>query len=258
MNGPRSYPPEAYCPLDNKLWWERGKDDGPVGACGSVPRMASWLRWNVELGQRFSTRELRTILGINDEHFQRRQRELRDLGWQYISAKEDPSLGEECELIAYGWWPGQGPRPRKSTISSKLRRQVFERDGSRCVICGRAAGETYEDGSHVVLTAGHVVAQSHGGLARLDNLQTECRRCNESARADTGTAADPRAVLESVKALKFVDRMELLGWLKRGSRTRSQLDHVYDDVRLGGPAVRQAVMLYLEQLSERHHSSDSR
>ena len=253
MSEQRNYPPEAYCPDDGKLWWDRGTADGPVGASGSVPRMASWLRWNVEIGQRFSTRELRNVLGIAHEHFQRRQRELRELGWTYLSAKEDPSLGEECELLGYGWWPGEGPRPRKSTISSKLRRQVFERDGSRCVICGRAAGEKYEDGGVVVLTAGHIIAHSHGGSATLDNLQTECRRCNESARADTGTAADPKAVCESVKSLRFAERMELLEWLKRGSRTRTQLDRVYDSVRLGGPAVREAVMSYLLEASKRHY-----
>ena len=254
----KHYPEDAFCPYDGKLWWDRSKDDGPKGASGSTPRMASWLRWNVQIGERFSTRELRAVLGIDDEHFQRRQRELREMGWRYLSAKEDPSLGEECELLSFGWWPGEGPRPKKATISSKLRRQVFERDGGRCVICGLAAGEKYEDGSVVVLTAGHVIANSHGGSATLDNLQTECRRCNESARADTGSALDPQAVLESVKSLRFPERMELLDWLQRGSRPRTQLDRVYDTVRLGGPVVRETVLNYLAEASARHYGRSER
>src|SRR5699024_10761930 len=99
----REYPPEAYCD-DGRLWWDRKFGDGPRGADGSVPRMASWLRWNVELNGRFTTRAMREALGVDHEHFQRRQRELREkLGWKYLSSKEEPSLGDECILLEYGW-----------------------------------------------------------------------------------------------------------------------------------------------------------
>ncbi|WP_194785185.1 HNH endonuclease [Actinomyces haliotis] len=245
------YPSSAVAP-DGKLWWDEHDQKIVPGTKGALPRMAAWLRWNVKPGERFSTRELRSVLGgMTQEHFQRRQRELRDYGWKYLSAKEDPSLGEECELLEYGWWPGEGRRPGRSSISAKLRREVFERDGRRCVICGRAAGEEYEDGGRVVLTAGHVVANSHGGVASLDNLQTECRRCNESARADTGTPLDPAAVLEAVRNLKRAEKSTLLDWLSQGQRTRSKLDAVYDQVRLGGPQVRTAVVDYLMELEAR-------
>ncbi|SDN80688.1 HNH endonuclease [Actinomyces ruminicola] len=253
----RTYPPEAYAD-DGLLWWDHHDQKVVPGTKGAVPRMAAWLRWNVEPGQRFSTRELRDALGIDQEHFQRRQRELRDYGWRYLSAKEDPSLGEQCELIQYGWWPGQGPRPRRQAISAKVRRQVFERDGGRCVLCGRAAGEFYEDGARVVLTAGHVVANSHGGSADLDNLRTECRRCNESARADTGTAADPQAIVEAVRSLRRADQRELLDWIRRGQRTRSKLDHVHDQVRMSGPAAMKAVVEYLEELERREGGREAR
>ncbi|MCQ9330402.1 HNH endonuclease [Corynebacterium phoceense] len=240
------YPKEAFAP-DGVLWWESSKR----GATGAVPRMASWLRWNVEIGGRFTTRQLRETLGISNEHAQRRQRELRDYGWEYLSSKEEPSLGEDCILEKYGWWPGEGPRPRRQQISSKLRRQVFERDGGRCVLCGRAAGEKYDDGSVVTLTAGHIIANSHGGAASLDNLQTECRVCNESARADTGSVADPGAVVEQVKSLKKADRMELLSWIRAKQRSRSPLDRAFDAYRLGGPNVQAAVLDYLEKVESR-------
>lgn len=244
------YPKEAYCPLDGRLWWDRGNGDGPRGAEGSVPRMASWLRWNVRLNERFTTKAMRAALGVGHEHFQRRQRELReDLGWRYLSSKEEPSLGDECILLEYGWWPGDGERPKKASISNKVRRQVFERDGGRCVLCGLAAQESYEDGGVVVLTAGHIRANLHGGSISIDNLHTECRRCNETARADTGNVADPVVVLERVKNLTKADRIEMLGWLQSGRRTRSKLDLAYDDVRLGGPRVRQVVLDYLEQVA---------
>ncbi|WP_165241830.1 HNH endonuclease [Corynebacterium lizhenjunii] len=244
--GDQEYPVEAYAP-DGTLWWK----SSIRGATGAVPRMASWLRWNVELGGRFSTRQLRDTLDISNEHAQRRQRELRDYGWEYLSAKEEPSLGEECILEKYGWWPGEGQRPKRDTISAKVRRQVIERDGGRCVLCGRAAGEKYEDGSVVVLTAGHIKANSHGGAASLDNLQTECRVCNEPARADTGSASEPEAGVEQVKNLKKADRLELLAWIRSGRRSRSNLDRAYDAYRLGGPLVQEAVRSYLEKVEGR-------
>lgn len=247
----RDYPEEAYAP-DGRLWWEEHDQKLVPRTKGAVPRMASWLRWNVKPGERFSTQELRRALGdVRQEHFQRRQRELKDYGWKYISAKEDPSLGDECELVEYGWWPGVGPRPRRDSISAKVRRQVFERDGRRCVICGLAGGDHYEDGSLVVLTAGHVIAASHGGPSSLDNLQTECRRCNETARADTGSTVDPKALVEAVRNLKQSDRITMLGWLRVGHRTRTQLDRTYDDVRLAGPAAKAAVLDYLEEVERR-------
>ncbi|WP_411709497.1 HNH endonuclease [Corynebacterium sp. LaCa116] len=240
------YPIEAFTP-DGELWWESTQR----GLTGAVPRMASWLRWNVEIDGRFTTRQLRETLGISNEHAQRRQRELRDYGWEYLSAKEEPSLGEDCILEKYGWWPGDGPRPKRNTISAKVRRQVFERDGGRCVLCGRAAGEKYDDGSIVVLTAGHIKANSHGGAATLDNLQTECRVCNESSKADTGSAADPQAVVEQVKSLKKSDRLEMLSWIRAGQRSRTQLDRAFDEYRLGGPLVQQAVLDYLKSVESR-------
>lgn len=248
----KKYPDEAYNPETGKLWWELTKEDGVRGASWGVkPRMASWLRWNVDINGRFTTRQLREALNSNHEHFQRRQRELRDWGWKYISSNEEPSLGEDCLLEEYGWWPGEGERAPQTAISGKVRRQVIERDGGRCVLCGRAGGEPYEDGSVAVLTAGHIIPNALGGRPTLDNLRTECGRCNETARADTGSVADPQAVVQSVKALKKADRLELLAWIRRGQRSRSSLDRAYDEIRLGGPLVQEAALEYLETLESR-------
>ncbi|WP_081610288.1 HNH endonuclease [Corynebacterium doosanense] len=247
----KDYPVEVYHPGAGKLWWELTKEDGVAGAWGVKPRMASWLRWNVGIGERFTTRQLREALGSDHEHFQRRQRELRDWGWKYLSSNEEPALGEDCILEKYGWWPGESTKAPQTAISGKVRRLVFERDGGRCVLCGRAGGEPYEDGSVAVLTAGHVVPNALGGRSTLDNLRTECGRCNETARADTGSVADPGAVTQSVKALKKSERLELLEWIRRGQRSRTRLDHVYDDYRLGGPIVQDAVREYLESVESR-------
>jgi hypothetical protein len=85
-----------------------------------------------------------------------------------------------AEPIANHFWKGLGGkwltwdedtvsrRPIKEPIPSKLRWEVFKRDGYRCLEC---------DSKHD-LTADHILAESRGGPATLENLQTLCRPCN--------------------------------------------------------------------------------
>ncbi|MDI2594089.1 HNH endonuclease [Pseudomonas sp. 681] len=57
---------------------------------------------------------------------------------------------------------------RKKVIGSRLRLTVFERDGYACLRCK----------SQKNLRADHVLAESEGGEAVLENLQTLCATCN--------------------------------------------------------------------------------
>lgn len=68
--------------------------------------------------------------------------------------------------------PAQRPaaRPTKKPIPSRLRFAVFARDGYRCLRCGC-------DNEHL-LRADHVVPESKGGEASIENLQTLCHSCN--------------------------------------------------------------------------------
>nr|AFH75163.1 putative Stress protein [Streptomyces sp. W75] len=61
-----------------------------------------------------------------------------------------------------------GRTPRSDSISNRVRLEVLERDGNRCLTCG-----TRED-----LTMDHVVPVSRGGSDTTSNLQTLCRPCN--------------------------------------------------------------------------------
>jgi hypothetical protein len=58
----------------------------------------------------------------------------------------------------------------KRPIPSKLRWEVFRRDGYRCVTCGRDHD----------LSVDHIVPEINGGKITLENLQTLCRPCNSS------------------------------------------------------------------------------
>lgn len=61
------------------------------------------------------------------------------------------------------------PKPySKKKISNRLRNAVYRRDQYRCLKCG-----DWSD-----LTLDHVIPESRGGQASMDNLQTLCRVCN--------------------------------------------------------------------------------
>lgn len=68
--------------------------------------------------------------------------------------------------------PSAHPRRRsqKKPIPQALRAQVFERDGYACLRCGCDEERR--------LRADHIVAESLGGPATLENLQTLCMSCN--------------------------------------------------------------------------------
>jgi 5-methylcytosine-specific restriction endonuclease McrA len=59
----------------------------------------------------------------------------------------------------------------RDLLTSRLRREIMQRDGYRCVHCGRAKGD-------VKLTVDHIVPISLGGRTVPENLQTLCRTCN--------------------------------------------------------------------------------
>lgn len=61
---------------------------------------------------------------------------------------------------------------QKIRVMPALRWQVFQRDGWKCVACGR--------GSHddVILHVDHIVPRSKGGKDTLENYQTLCDVCN--------------------------------------------------------------------------------
>jgi hypothetical protein len=79
------------------------------------------------------------------------------LGRRYVEAF-DAALPEVT-----GEWVGCS-----SAVSDKLQREIFERDGHRCVYCGAGGA----------LTIDHKVPPWRGGSGRADNLVAACIRCN--------------------------------------------------------------------------------
>ncbi|MDC5514499.1 HNH endonuclease [Acinetobacter baumannii] len=58
----------------------------------------------------------------------------------------------------------------KKKIGLKLRLEVYERDGFKCVTCGVQKN----------LTLDHIKPEILGGVSTIENLQTMCKSCNSS------------------------------------------------------------------------------
>lgn len=63
--------------------------------------------------------------------------------------------------------------PRREPLSEDLRREVFRRDGGRCVACG----------SDELLQFDHIIPVALGGATTPENLQLLCAPCNRAKGA---------------------------------------------------------------------------
>lgn len=240
------FPPDAYSST-GVLWWELTTKPGTRQRFGQEARLAAWLWFAKDLGDTFSLPEARAALGTDlaadSQHFDRRLRTLREVGWAIPSGKDSGQglRNDEYRLDGRGakWWlKEERQRVRRFAPSPAVRRRVFDRDGHRCTLCAAGAGEPYpgEPGTSARLTIGHRVPQErlrqYGQRDNLDNWRTECARCNEPVR---DSAPDPRRyeeVIPLVRQLTRQDKAVMYGWLQRGERVRSELDRVYDEVRM--------------------------
>ena len=106
----------------------------------------------------------RLVVSAGTETIAERQKEIRAWRFRHIQR--------------FGSWPGAEERPSKdlfsgrTSISIRLRWEVLQRDGNRCVVCGQGAA----DG--VTLEIDHILPVSKGGSDEKSNLQVLCTPCN--------------------------------------------------------------------------------
>ncbi len=160
----------------------------------------------------------------------RRMRELREQGWVVAGYKDEKDLPRDTyRLKARGKRLWVGERIERDVISNKLRREVFARDNNTCVICGVVAGEPYPDLPSVKarMTVGHRVPNQRLGTATLDNVQTECARCNETIRNLLDDPETFEALKPLLDTLTQAELKELSKWIADGKRRLSNLDLAY-------------------------------
>lgn len=210
----------------------------PSQSAASREAVANYLRNTIGLGGTFTMLELREAVPDANQ-VDRRMRELRETGWVIDTNRTNPSLPPGRYRLTT---IGDGTRTR-SVISARLRRQVFERDGYRCRICGYAAGEEYADepGRVCRLTVGHIQAGNQGGADEIRNYRTECARDNETVRDRTVTPPTVAEIVVQARNLTNAQKRTLAGWLTEGQRTFSPEDDLWARLAALPPEYRQAV-----------------
>lgn len=105
--------------------------------------------------------------------------ELRDRQWTH------PRLKATYERYVEAVTVQSGLRKSKRVLSAKVRFAILERDGFRCVYCGRAADQ-------VTLEVDHIKPKALGGTDEPDNLRTACFDCNAGKSDRIILAAAPK------------------------------------------------------------------
>lgn len=256
--GDREYSSEAFSP-DGTLWWRLKMTPGKNRPFGDEQKIAAYLACHVGRNGIFTMRGLRAALGEDTipnsaEHLNRRLRNLRLRdGWDIPSAKDDGSLAhDEYQVCKIGWHPGVGvARPKNDAPSDATRRKVFARDKSVCQVCFTPGGAPYADmpGKVARPTLGHrVPGKRLDSKATVDDLQTECARCNETVRDELFDPVTLLEVLPTVRNLRRQDKVELLSWMQAGRRPVSRAEEAYANLRRLSRAEQEEAMQVLSRM----------
>jgi 5-methylcytosine-specific restriction endonuclease McrA len=201
----------------------------------SRARVALYLSQEVGEGNQFHKNAVREALpGI--EQVDRRMRELREVGWIIRNYKDHPSLKPNellLENVGDAVWEVGYKSPASARVSGKVQRQVFDRDGNRCVVCGVAAGEEYPNRPGVIarMTIGHLVPKGRKGWNSLDNLRTECSFCNETVRHLSAAPVDPELLKAQIKEMPRRERALLASWVIKDKRDFTMAEELWAKYR---------------------------
>jgi hypothetical protein len=172
------------------------------------------LYFESNLGRIITSMELQAAAG-NVSEWARRVRELRDehgLQIQSHNDREDLKPGqyllETLEL-----------RPVvQRGMSAKLRREILQRDGGTCQMCGAAAGEDSgcEPGRRCRLQVDHITPISQGGTDDPSNLRAVCVYFNKD-KADVLKPASGQGIsaISMIRKLPRDVQREVYGFLHR-------------------------------------------
>lgn len=160
--------------------------------------------------------QIREAAGLNVSEWARRVRELRDEdGWIIDTHNDDVSLKPgEYRLREF-------PDPRqfrgfKRTISTRLRAQVLDRDGSTCQMCGITVGDADPaTGRLARLHVGHIVDKSLGGKDEISNLRTLCSSCNQGAKNVTMEKPSTLWLFAQVRRASDEQQRLVFNWLRK-------------------------------------------
>lgn len=83
-------------------------------------------------------------------------------------------------------------------------------------MCGREAGEIFEDGVRVRLQVDHIVQKEDGGGDEDENLRTLCQRCNQGGNRVLSPPSETLIRLKGqVRDTSAANQREIYNWLKQ-------------------------------------------
>ncbi len=98
---------------------------------------------------------------------------LKGAGLEFVEHKHF------SECLEYIQNTGAKPKPKRKSLSPKLRFQILKRDNFTCTYCGKSAG------NGAVLNVDHKKSVKHGGTDDPENLTTSCTDCNFGKGGDS-------------------------------------------------------------------------
>lgn len=187
-----------------------GGDD--LTKLSAIQRIKIYFEQNV--GRVITSRELQVAAGDVSE-WARRVRELKDEhGFQILTHNDR----EELKPGQYLLLTLDRKPVRQRGMSSKLRRQILERDGGTCQMCGSGAGEDSgcEPGKKCRLQVDHILPISQGGTDDPSNLRSVCVYFNKD-KADVIRPASGQAIsaLAAIRKLPRDVQREVFEFLRR-------------------------------------------
>ncbi len=94
-----------------------------------------------------------------------------DASLTYPLEKYRGKVTKDINEAIYSVFPKKIPYKKRRKLDSRLRHEVFKRDGYKCKECGASKEDK-------MLHADHIIPFSKGGTDELENLQTLCDDCN--------------------------------------------------------------------------------
>jgi 5-methylcytosine-specific restriction endonuclease McrA len=108
---------------------------------------------------------------VEEEYKKIYGRKPRDT-WRAIRKLHQEGFLIKVKKGVYKYDPDYVSKKELDEFTPELKKLILERDGYKCVICGRTEKEGYE------LHVDHILPKDKGGKATLENGQTLCSICN--------------------------------------------------------------------------------
>ncbi len=106
----------------------------------------------------------------------------------------------------YHYDPNHIKNRKLEDFDAKTKKEILERDGYKCVICGRGPKEGME------IQADHIKPKDKGGRATLENGQTLCSQHNFLKKNLGQTTLGKRYFIRLLKASKKIDNKNLVSF----------------------------------------------